>query len=98
MAQSAPPRHNPARWGTVTVLLIAALGGALWVPIYARSLPKLGGFPFFYWYQLALVPVVAVVCWICYLLLAPTVPPEPSRPATRHDADAWPGRDGGVRR
>ena len=92
MAQSAPPRKNPARWGTVTVLLLVALGGALWVPIYAHSDPKLGSFPFFYWYQLVLVPVVAVVCWICYLLVSPTAPPPPARHGLRRDADTWPRR------
>jgi hypothetical protein len=70
MFQSAPPpRKNPAKWGTVVVLLAATVAGALWVPLYARVRPRLGDFPFFYWYQLVLVPVVAAVCWICYLLL-----------------------------
>lgn len=69
MAQSASPNKNPARWGTVLVLLAATVAGALWVPLYARVKPTIGDFPFFYWYQLALVPVVAAVCWICYLLV-----------------------------
>ena len=69
MAQSAPPGRSPATWGAVTVLLLVAVGGALWVPIYARSMPKLGDFPFFYWYQLAWVPVVAIACGLCYILL-----------------------------
>lgn len=69
MAQSAPPGRSPATWGAVTVLLLVAVGGALWVPIYARSMPKLGDFPFFYWYQLIWVPLSAVLLWICYLLL-----------------------------
>jgi len=69
MAQPAPPGKSPATWGVVTVLLIVAIAGALWVPIYARSMPKLGDFPFFYWFQLIWVPVTGVLCWICYLLL-----------------------------
>jgi hypothetical protein len=40
-------------------------------------LPKLGPIPFFYWYQLVWVPVVAALCWICYLLLR-------TRHASRH--------------
>jgi hypothetical protein len=69
MTQSAPPSKHPVRWGTVTVLLAAGVAAALWVPIYARTRPKLGGFPFFYWYQLALVPAISLLCWICCLLL-----------------------------
>ena len=42
--------RRPAVKVTVAVLLAVAIAGALWVPIYAHSLPKLGDFPFFYWY------------------------------------------------
>ncbi len=47
MVQSAPPGKSPAARGVVAVLLIAAIIGTLWVPFYARSMPKLGDFPFF---------------------------------------------------
>jgi len=50
-------------------MLAVAIIGALWVPIYARTMPMLRDFPFFYWYQLILVPVTAILCWISYLLL-----------------------------
>jgi hypothetical protein len=53
----------------VAVLLGVAIAGTLWVPIYARSGPKLGPVPFFYWYQLIWVPVSSVLCWVCYLML-----------------------------
>jgi hypothetical protein len=69
MAQRAPAGKSPATWGTVAVLLIVAIMGTLWVPIYARSGPELGPFPFFYWYQLIWVPMTGLLCWICYLLL-----------------------------
>jgi hypothetical protein len=69
MAQPAPSGKSPATWGAVTVLLIVAIIGTLWVPIYARSMPQLGPFPFFYWYQLIWVPLTAAILWICYLLL-----------------------------
>ena len=76
MAQSAPRSKHPVKWGAVTVLLAAAVAAALWVPFYSRTRPTLGAFPFFYWYQLVLVPVVAVVCWICYLLLRARPSPD----------------------
>ena len=33
---------------------------ALWVPLYNVEAPALFGVPFFYWFQLALIPVSAV--------------------------------------
>jgi hypothetical protein len=69
MARSAPAGKSPATRVAVAVLLLAAIGGGLWVPIYARTMPKLGDFPFFYWYQLILVPVVAILCGLCSVLL-----------------------------
>jgi len=69
MAQPTPPRTSPARLITVAILLLIAICGALFVPIYARATPMLGDFPFFYWYLLLWVPVTAVLCLICFLLL-----------------------------
>jgi hypothetical protein len=73
MAPPAPPARTPAKRPstlvTVAVLLTIAIMGSLWVPIFARTQPELVGFPFFYWYQLILVPVTAILCWISYLLL-----------------------------
>jgi hypothetical protein len=69
MTQPAPPRRSPAAVAAATVLIVVAIALPLVVPIYARSTPKLGDFPFFYWYQLILVPVIAILCWLCYLLL-----------------------------
>ncbi len=69
MAQHASPGTSPVTLGAVAVLLTVAILGTLWVPIYARAMPELGPFPFFYWYQLIWVPLTAVILWICYLLL-----------------------------
>jgi hypothetical protein len=95
MKHIKPRDKSPATWLVVTVLLLSAIGAALWVPLYARTGPKLGAFPFFYWYQLVLVPVVAVASWVCYLLLRPArssqsasppaSPGDPS-PARREEA------------
>ena len=89
MVRHASPTKRPAVKVTVAVMLTVAIAGALWVPIYAHSLPKLGAFPFFYWYQLILVPVTAILCWICYLLLR-TKSAAPAAPAAR-------GREGARR-
>ena len=68
MTHSGPPRTRVGAWVTVTILLLVAVLGTLIVPIYTRSSPKLGSFPFFYWYQLLWVPVVALLTTICYLI------------------------------
>ena len=50
-----------------TLLLLPALG--LLIPgIYARRDPMLFGFPFFYWYQFAWVPLGAVLTMIVFVL------------------------------
>lgn len=69
MTQHAQTSKSPATWIAVTVLLAIAILGALWIPLYARSAPKLGPFPFFYWFQLIWVPMTAILCRVCYLLL-----------------------------
>jgi hypothetical protein len=80
MTQPAPPRRSPAAVATATVLIVVAIALPLVVPSYARSTPKLGDFPFFYWYQLILVPVMAILCWLSYLLLRTKPAPAADSP------------------
>ena len=47
-------------------LLFLPFIGLLWVPFYNGTLPALFGFPFFYWYQLAWVPLASLLIWIVY--------------------------------
>ena len=46
----------------IAVLVTACILGTLIVPIYARTTPKIGDFPFFYFYLLVYMPVVASSC------------------------------------
>ena len=69
MAQPRTARTHAGTWIVIAIVLAAALIGTLWVPFYNHLTPTLWGFPFFYWYQLILVPVTAFLCWISYLLL-----------------------------
>ncbi|MDA8323079.1 MAG: hypothetical protein M0030_25175 [Actinomycetota bacterium] len=78
------PGKGPVPWTVATILLLAAIVGSFWVPIYARTTPKIGPFAFFYWYQLLLVPAVAIVSWIAFLLIRPR--PGASR-SPAHAAD-----------
>jgi magnesium-transporting ATPase (P-type) len=68
MTRSRPARTNVSIWIVITVLFAAALIGTLWVPFYNHLTPVLGGFPFFYWYQLMWVVIVAILAAVAYLL------------------------------
>jgi Protein of unknown function (DUF3311) len=48
------------------VLLLVPYVALLWVPFYNRVDPTLFGFPFFYWYQLAWVPLSALLTYLVY--------------------------------
>jgi hypothetical protein len=50
----------------VWLLLLLPYIGLLWLPFYNFAMPELFGFPFFYWYQLAWVPVTSVLIYIVF--------------------------------
>jgi hypothetical protein len=54
---------------TVLVLLAVPILAILIVPIYARSGPEVGGWPFFYWYQVVWVPLSALFTGAAYVLV-----------------------------
>ncbi|MBV9460068.1 MAG: DUF3311 domain-containing protein [Bradyrhizobium sp.] len=47
-------------------LLLIPFIGLLWVPFYNFMEPSLLGFPFFYWYQFAWVPITSFLIWLVY--------------------------------
>lgn len=47
-------------------LLLLPWLALLSLPLYSRMNPELFGFPFFYWYQLAWVPLTAVVTFVVH--------------------------------
>jgi Na+/melibiose symporter-like transporter len=80
---SAPPRpQNPVLAHPVTsaaigVLVAAAILCTAIVPIYARITPKIGDWPFFYFYLLIYMPATALVLWIAMMLQRRLKPPQP---------------------
>ena len=64
----SPVAAHPITSAAVAVLVTAAILGTLIVPIYARITPKIGDWPFFYFYLIAYIPVAAVVLGIANLL------------------------------
>ena len=60
MTDTRPPKSSPPSRGTwigICVLLAPAVVLPLLVPLYAKEDPTLFGFPFYFWFQLALIPV-----------------------------------------
>ena len=60
----------------VAGLLLVGIVIPLLVPTYDQIEPRLFGFPFFYWYQLAWVFLAAGLCGLSYFLL-------------KRESDAW---------
>jgi predicted lipid-binding transport protein (Tim44 family) len=63
-----PVAAHPVTSAIIGLLVTAAICGTLIVPIYAHVTPKIGDFPFFYFYLLAYMPAVAIVLWVVTLL------------------------------
>ncbi len=53
------------------LLLLLPFLGLLCVPLYDAEQPVLFGFPFFYWYLFAWVPVTSFLIWIVDRAAAP---------------------------
>ena len=71
-ATSAPRRSviaaHPLLSAGIAILIAADIFFALYTPIYARLTPKLGDFPFFYWYLLIFMPVTSLALWLATVL------------------------------
>jgi hypothetical protein len=64
----SPVAAHPVTSAIIAVLVLASIFFALYVPLYASATPKVGAFPFFYFYLLIYMPVVGVVMWIVITL------------------------------
>ena len=65
--RSAVAAH-PITSAAIAILVAAAIFFTLWVPIYARIRPKVGDFPFFYFYLLIYMPITSVLLWLAIWL------------------------------
>lgn len=48
------------------LLLIVPFVGTLWVPFYDAVEPRLGGVPYFYWYQFLWIAIGALLTAVVY--------------------------------
>ena len=63
-ARSGPPTV----WIVVGILLAVPIVVPLLVPIYAKDSPELAGFPFYYWFQFAMIPAASILTYAAYRL------------------------------
>ena len=77
---SRPPA-SPSRglWILICVLLVPPVVLPLWVPLYDKTDPTLNGWPFFFWFQMALIPFATVMTVIAFRI---------SQVADRRDREA----------
>lgn len=63
-----PVAAHPITSAVIAILVIADIFFVLYTPIYSRVTPKIGSWPFFYWYLLIFMPVTSVVLFLVTLL------------------------------
>ena len=80
------------RWTLVVIVLAPAVVLPLVVGLYDRSDPELWGFPFYYWFQFALIPVAAVCTSVAYQLTKHEHPPARSEDDESHGQEIGHGR------
>lgn len=66
-SRSAVAAH-PVISAAIAILVAADIFFSLYTPVYARLTPKLGDFPFFYWYLLIFMPITSLVLWLAMQL------------------------------
>jgi p-aminobenzoyl-glutamate transporter AbgT len=67
MSQNSPAgRPSPGLWTLIVVILLPAVVLPLWVTLYDKTDPTLFGFPFFFWFQFALILLSAVLTSVAY--------------------------------
>jgi len=97
-ADGAPPT-NKTLLVVAGVLLALPIVALLWVDSYARETPRLGGVPFFFWYQFLWVFICAGLTYAAHrLVLAARKPGAGTTGKPGRIGDTNPGGDEGGER
>ena len=83
-SRPSPPAQTSSRglWTLICVLLAPAVVVPLLVGLYDRTDPTLFGFPFYFWFQMAMIPAAVVLTVAAYYL---------AKTADRRDREARQG-------
>jgi hypothetical protein len=63
-----PIASHPVSAAIIAILVAGSILCTLIVPIYASITPRIGSWPFFYFYLLASIPFVVIALCVCVLL------------------------------
>jgi hypothetical protein len=66
------------KWAWYLILLVPFVG-TLWVPFYNAVEPRLGGMPYFYWYQFLWIGIGAVLTAVVYFATRTTERKQPTQ-------------------
>ena len=95
---STPHRHSapPANKGLLAVagvLLAIPIIALMLVGTYAKDEPRLGGFPFFIWYQFVWVILCSALTYTAYRIVLKARPHRPMNPEGDEYVDDDPAGD-----
>lgn len=65
---ASAPRRTGLTWAVVRLLLGIGIVVPLLVPLYAHENPRLLGFPFYYWFQFLMIPIVSALTYVAFRL------------------------------
>ncbi len=68
MSDTQPHLGTRRVWTVIGLLLGVGVVVPLLVGTYDKAGPELGGFPFFYWYQFLLIPIVSGLTYVAFRL------------------------------
>jgi Protein of unknown function (DUF3311) len=66
MSTPVPDRRRSPDLNPVNLLLLVPIVLSLAVPLYNQVDPDLAGLPFFYWFQLAIIPIGVLCTMVVY--------------------------------
>jgi Na+/melibiose symporter-like transporter len=82
-----PVAAHPITSAAIFVLVAGSICCTLIVPIYAHITPKIGDWPFFYFYLLAYMPLVAIALWLAARLQRRLATPTDGSGVSGSDAE-----------